>query len=294
MATGYVNPAAPLTPTLPGTAPGDLNRKQNRTLQRYQLRTTLGHETGAARAAKRLQRMGVNASETVAGFADPASLADSALARIANQGALGGKRAKRLNAQIIENENLAEIDNWGQAAMTYGTDEIGGQYGEAAGNLKAILGPDVDLSSPAVASVLAGLMEGRSTSSQDYLNRLQVMQGQAKNQAREGIGLGVIGQTLDETGALVEALKRLKDEQSDLAAAQRGSIYGGLLNPARAFGSGVGAIAGGRQGAASGGNAGAAGFAELLAAIQAITSMGNGGGLPTPGGSGSGGPVFAP
>lgn len=247
MASGYIDPSAPLTPVLPGAAPTDLTRGQNRALGRYQLWTMLGETGKAGKAQRRLARKGINAAETVAGYENPAILAENALHRMALQGGVQGKNAKRLKAELIQQNSLNEIDKWGQAATTYGMDEIAGQYGAAAQNLQSVLGPGVDLSSPAIASVLAGLMEGRSTTSMDYLNRLGVQQGQARQQVNEGLG-GMVAQTLDETGALVEALKQLKDQQNDLANAQRGAFYGKMF---------AGPLGGlwGRQGALAGQNA---------------------------------------
>jgi hypothetical protein len=245
MASGYTDPATLLTPSVPGaTSPGILTNRQDRLLGRYQLRTMTGQARKASRASDRLAKMGINAAETAAGYEDPSSLAYDALHRMALSGAVGGKSAKMLKQRIGETQSLEEIGKWGDASKLWGQDQIAGQYGQAAQNLRAALGPDVDLSSPAVASLLAGMQEGRSTASQDFLNQLGIQQGQARQQVKEGFG-AAIGNTLDETGSLVEALKQLKKQESDLANAQRGAFYGKM------FGGPVGGLWG-RQGALAG------------------------------------------
>lgn len=269
---------------------GDLNRRGERLLSRYQLNSDLGRSARTSRIARRLGRLGISdPSGTIAseGF-DTRQLAEDALFRMAKSGAIGGKAAKRLNQDLTRKALLGEVEQWGSSSATEGIDEIGMQYGDLATSLRATLGDSVDTSSPAVQSILAGLQEGRQGDTRRFLTNLDIQKSAARSQITEGYG-NMISETLDETGALMEALKQLREQESALAAAQRGSIYSSVLNPLRALGAGVGGAVGGRQGAASGGDAAFGSFAELLSMLQSISQMG--GQKP---GSGGGGPVFTP
>ena len=281
MPNGMTNLGPGPTGTLPGMPGAPLGKRQEKMLGRYALNTRLGRQGRATRAANRLETMGLpDPSVTLASY-DPASqrqLWEDTLWRKAKSGAIGGKRAKMLNQQITREDELGEIDKWGAAATTTGMDMVGGQYGAAAQNLQAVLGPDVDMSSPAVASILAGMLEGRQTATGDYLNQLGMQKAQARQQVMGGYG-ALIGNTLDETGALMEALKQLDEQEDDLASAQRGSFYAGMVNPLRMLGGGIGSLAGGSQGGYAGAPAGQGAFAENLANLSAILSLlGMGGG----------------
>jgi hypothetical protein len=189
----------------------------------------------------------------------------SALNKIAGRGAQGGKRAQFLAQSVA----LKNVGSAAEVARTTGTDDVARAYQTMAESFAGTLGVDADMSSPALLDAVRRYTEGRSSDTQRLLTGLK---GQETAQTN-AILLGQIAPTLDETGALVEALKMLKQEESALADAQRGSIYGGFLGPAG--GAAVGGAVGGRQGSLAGYQAGQAatgqgGMADLGSILKML------------------------
>ena len=242
-------------------------RRDVRLADRYALRTELGDEADITRLGNKLTRRGFDPATTTGS-------ADDALAHIAGKGARGGKEASRLQTIRDRNSNLAEVDTWGDYARTSGIDDIGGQYDSLRQNLQASLA-GMDPNSPAVQSIMAGMVEKRGEDTSRYLDEV----GQRQSQARIGINTASgmqLSSVLDETGALVESLKMLREQKSQLADAQRGSIFGSLMGP---FGGAIGGgITGGRTGSMAGQQAGWDTFSKAMAAMSMFTGRGAGGG----------------
>ena len=277
------------TPTPSGE---DLTVNQSNMLGRYSLQERLGRTARASRIGRRLERrFGIDAAGTLEGLSEEERnrLAPDALARMASKGAIKGKAAKRLNAELVKEENLASLDKEMEAANVFGTDELASQYGMAAHNIRALLGPDVDMSSPAVASILAGMAEGRSTGLADFKNRLQTNLLQRQTDVRNNIDLNVIGENLDQTGALAEALAQLRKEEQRLAEANRGAIRG---SPTASLYTGFG---GSNEGAIPFSNSLWTSIQRFMSMYSAASSMGGGASsLQHENPNASGGPVFAP
>jgi hypothetical protein len=134
------------------------------------------------------------------------------LAKLAAQGGVQGKKAK-LYTQLIALQNTGEA---AKIAATTGTDQVAKAYQTNTEAFTGALGPGVDVNSPALLDAIRRYTEGRSSDTQSLLTNLKGQEFAQKN----AILLNQIAPTLDETGALVESLKMLKQEQNSLRNAQ--------------------------------------------------------------------------
>lgn len=187
----------------------DLTRRQQRQADRLALAQMLeGTGTGinTNRAERRLTRAGIDL-EQAAGQGNYLS----SLQKMSERGGVLGKRSKFLTQTL----NLKEIDKQEDLAKSRGSEDIARAYQNLSEGFATSLSGDVDMGSPAVLDAVSRYMEGRSTDTTRYLGDITAR----ASEARMGV-LGGLATTLDETGALVDALKMLKEEQDALRKAQ--------------------------------------------------------------------------
>lgn len=155
------------------------------------------------RATKRVQDAGLDVSG-----GDPYAY----LAQLSAKGGVAGKRAKYYTQLLAMNN----VEEWGKEAAAGGQDDIARAYQTLTEQFAGSLGANVDMGSPAVLDAVRRYVEGRSADTARYTHEIKGQTMAAKN----AILLGQIAPTLDETGALVEALKMLKQEEAGLRRAQ--------------------------------------------------------------------------
>jgi hypothetical protein len=193
------------------------------------------------------------AEERLAGAGTKAPEGDGMayLAKLASRGGVGGKKAKYLTQLLA----LKNTETAAGVAKTSGTDDVARAYQTMGEQFTGVLGTGVDVNSPALLDAVRRYTEGRSSDTQRLLTNLTGQEMAQKN----AILLQQIAPTLDETGALIESLKMLKEEQDALRGAQMGSLIGGGIGALGGFflggpaGSAAGYTAGSNIGAGIGG-----------------------------------------
>ena len=196
------------------------------------------------------------AMATKRGTAIPEGDAEAALWRISSRGAVGGKKAERIEL----NRGMDEINAWEPAAIARGEDDIASAYQNLSEQFAGSLDIGAGQDSPATLDAVRRYIEGRSTSTARYAGDIRMAAGQQRIQGFDKIAL-----QMAETGSLVEALKMMEEEEDMLAAAQRGAIYG---NPLAMLGSL--AFGGGEEGRASSAAFGKSATETLATILKAL------------------------
>ena len=196
----------------------DLNRRQQKAADRLALAQMLegtGSSVRTGGATRRLERAGIDLDA-----ATEAGNYQNTLFRMAEKGGVHAKRSKMLQ----QNLQYAEIDKQEGLAKSRGEEDIARAYQNLSEGFTAALPSDVDTSSPAVLDAVRRYMEGRSTDTSRYLGDIEAQSSERRLGVMQGLAT-----TLDETGALVDALKMLKDEQGALRKAQYMNLGMGAL-----------------------------------------------------------------